>query len=897
MKNNLSNNLFIIIFLLISSICSVQSNEYFVFDVTEIEVLENGNKILGKKGGTAKTKNNLVIYANDFEYDKIKNILYASGEVKIEDKIKNLTLFSEQITYFKNEEIILSNSKSKLISEKLTIASNGFKFNKLLNILEAYGNVDISDKINGYFGEAEKVTYFKNDEKIVTSGETSAFIKSKYNFKGSDVTIFRNDDKLTSLNKSTIIDTKFTQYDFDQFVYNFNNEFLKAKNVTIISNNLLPLGQSDRIKFHDGFFDLKNKNYSASKTIVKIKKDSFDNTENDPRIVGVSSESIKGLTKINKAVFTSCKVRNNKCPPWSIKAEKIMHDKEKKQLIYDQAILRVYDKPVMYFPKFFHPDPSVKRQSGFIKPQINNSEILGSSIFLPYFHIISDSKDATFKPTLFDSNIQMYQVEYRQKNLNSSFVSDVNLVKGYKSSSLNKKSTLTHFFSKYDLDLKFKNYVESLFSFFIEKSNNDTYLKVFDTNLIDIDKSVKPKNYNSLHSGIKIDLEHNDFDFSTGLDLHENLSVGNTSDRYTYVFPYYNFSKSLFSNNFGSINLQSSGSNKLVTTNNLRSRVINDLDFNSYDFFSKQGFKNNFNIHFKNLNTVAKNDLKYKSSPSMEIASIYEINSSFPMIKKNKSFDEYLEPKISFRINPSDMIDNSSNKRLINTDNIFDINRLGIIDSFEGGKSLTIGIDYKKEKDLENNNLTEDINKHFEIKLATVFRDSSENLIPESSTINRKSSNIFGSIKNNYVADLQEESLIDSVKLDYYFSIDNDLNTFEYNSFNTEVSVNKFTTSLNFIKESGAIGDSSFIENKFSYIFDDSNQFSLNTRRNRKINLTEYYDLVYEYKNDCLTAGIKYKKTYYQDRDLKPTEDLLLTFTFYPLTTYEQEIDQDLYRN
>ena len=87
------------------------------------------------------------------------------------------------------------------------------------------------------------------------------------------------------------------------------------------------------------------------------------------------------------------------------------------------------------------------------------------------------------------------------------------------------------------------------------------------------------------------------------------------------------------------------------------------------------------------------------------------------------------------------------------------------------------------------------------------------------------------------------------------------------------------------------------MENSFSYKFDDLNHLSFKTRRNRKINLTEYYDLMYEYKNDCLTAGIKYKKTYYQDRDLKPTEDLMLSFTFYPLTTYEQEIDQSLYRN
>ena len=47
-----------------------------------------------------------------------------------------------------------------------------------------------------------------------------------------------------------------------------------------------------------------------------------------------------------------------------------------------------------------------------------------------------------------------------------------------------------------------------------------------------------------------------------------------------------------------------------------------------------------------------------------------------------------------------------------------------------------------------------------------------------------------------------------------------------------------------------------------------------NTRRNRKTNLTEFYNLIYEYKNDCLVAAIEYNKDYYQDRDLKPSEEI-----------------------
>ena len=93
------------------------------------------------------------------------------------------------------------------------------------------------------------------------------------------------------------------------------------------------------------------------------------------------------------------------------------------------------------------------------------------------------------------------------------------------------------------------------------------------------------------------------------------------------------------------------------------------------------------------------------------------------------------------------------------------------------------------------------------------------------------------------------------------------------------------------------MGDENTIENTTSYKIDNNNYFTFNTRRNRKTSLTEYYDLVYEYKNDCLTAGIKYKKTYYSDRDIKPNEDLMFTITLFPLTTFEQKVDQNLYRD
>ena len=119
--------------------------------------------------------------------------------------------------------------------------------------------------------------------------------------------------------------------------------------------------------------------------------------------------------------------------------------------------------------------------------------------------------------------------------------------------------------------------------------------------------------------------------------------------------------------------------------------MINDLSFESLDYFTKFGIKNNFQFLAKNLNTVAKNDSIYKSTPQIELMSIFEARSSLPLIKSGTNSNNFLEPKISFRFNPGDMKNYSDSNRKIGVSNIFNVNRLGLTDSFEEGKSLTIG--------------------------------------------------------------------------------------------------------------------------------------------------------------------------------------------------------------
>ena len=167
-------------------------------------------------------------------------------------------------------------------------------------------------------------------------------------------------------------------------------------------------------------------------------------------------------------------------------------------------------------------------------------------------------------------------------------------------------------------------------------------------------------------------------------------------------------------------------------------------------------------------------------------------------------------------------------------------------------------------------------------KLQPFTRDENENFIPQSTGLNGKDPNIFGSISNNFS---------DIINVSYDFIMDNDLNTLN-NSLNTSIIYKNINVTFNFIEENGVIGDTNTIENNTSLKFNDQNYVTFNTRRNRKINLTEYYNLIYEYKNDCLIAGVRYNKSYYEDRDLKPSENLVFSITLTPLTSFEQRIDQ-----
>ncbi|MDA7733166.1 organic solvent tolerance protein [Candidatus Pelagibacter sp.] len=806
MKNKFVTFFLILLFSL-SNLDQVLAEE-FIFEVSDLDIIENGNVYKGNNRGTIRTNDQLELISNNFEYLKKINRLEANGDVQLFD--------------LKNDIII----------------------------------------------NAQQIFYLKNEEKVFTLGKTLIKVSDKYDIEGYDLTFLRDKMILSSEKNGVITDSESNIYKLEKFQYSVDKEILKGENIVAITND--EENKSDEFFFQTGFFDFKKDTFLAKDITTKLHKNLFGNDKNDPRINAVSGYGNKFNTYFEKGVFTSCK-KTDKCPPWKITSREIHHDKIKKQINYKNAWLQVYDFPVLYYPIFFHPDPTVKRQSGILKPEFGSSNNLGSSLYMPYFLAISDNKDLTIKPRLYDDNKFLLQNEYRQITKKSLTLVDFSFLKGHDSSPQDKGDSRSHLFTNTLVDLSLDNFEKSMLQINYQSVSNDNYLKLFD-----LQSPLLLGDVSTLESKIELDLEHENYDLTTTFEMFETLDGAN-SDRYQYSLPSYSFSKNFnLESVTGSFNFNSSGNNTLNDTNVVTTSVSNDLNYSALNNFFDNGIKTNFQVFLKNINAVGKNNPTYKDTLQSELMSAYAYNASLPLIKKNSKTLNTLEPKLSLRFSPHEMKNNSGTSRRIDIGNVYASNRLGLDNSFEAGESLTLGLNFKKEKI----NTINEVEEYIDFKLASSFRLNEEENIPTSSTLNKKSSNIFGQL--NFKP-------IKNISLSYNFSLTDDLNILEYNSLITQMQFGNFVSQFDYLEESGVVGSTNVIENRTRYNINDQNYISFNTRRNRKLDLTEYYDLVYEYKNDCLVAGIKYSKNYYNDADIKPVEELFFTITIIPLGTFSPD--------
>ena len=747
--------------------------------------------------------------ASDIEISDGQNLTVANnGVAKIKDD--GIIVEGVKIKYFKDQSLIIVEQGTILkIDLDLKITAGTIEYNLKDAKINFTDKVSIDDKINKLVIYSDKIDYDVGNQKILGQGNTK------------------------------IIDEFNNIYQVSKFEYSANNKIIKLGDTKV----------SDRDKntfdLEVAYLDLDKKEIVAKDIGLNFKI--LENSENEPRLKGRSLISDERNTIVKKGTFTFCKKRE-KCPPWEMSANEIRHDKIKKIIYYKDASLKIYDKKIFYFPKFFHPDPTVKRQTGFLIPRLQDNSTTGLSLKLPYFMAVAENKDITLSPRFFNDDKFLLQSEFRQKNKKSDHIADLSQFVSTDDSSKG------HLFYNFKKNYEGKSFNDIELNVKLEQVSDDTYLKAYKI------ESPIINNSSNLVNSINLDLYDESLTINTSLNIYEDLSKID-SDKYEYV-PNFNFSKILNDN----YSFRSSGYYKNYNTNITEKVLINDLEFNSNFKYLKNGIVNNNKLLIKNVNSEANNSEKFKNKDTSSLVPTFQTNFTYPLQKQTDKFNYTLTPKISLKLSTPHTKDVRKNNANINYDNIYDINRLGLDEVNEGGVSATYGYEYTK---IDRSNF----NQKLKFGFANNLRFEENKDLPNNTNLGDKTSDFVG---------LVEYNPFENIKLDYNFSLKSNLVDQNYELFGFEYYLKNLTTKFEYLNENNSDSKTSYLQNETRYTFNDKNSLIFETRENKEKDFTEYYNLIYQFQNDCLTAAIEYNKEYYSDQDLKPSENLFFKLSILP---------------
>ena len=749
-----------------------------------------------------------------------------------------------------------------LFSQELEINSSKVTYNSIDRITLFEGNVNSKDrKGNKLFSEYAK--YNELDDVVETSGDTKIITSNGFEILSSDVTFDNKKQLIHSNYKTQIKDKDGNKILVDMFDYSISKGIFFSKgNINFSDKN------NNNYNFSEIYID-ENKNKIIGSDVKAFfeQKDLKQDPGNAPRFFANTMSLSNNISNFNKGIFTTCKNRKNeKCPPWVLKSKKIKHDLAKKTIYYDNVVLKIYDFPVFFAPKFSHPDPTVKRRSGLLAPSFRNNSALGSGVSIPYFWNMSKDKDLTFEPNLYANENPHFLAVYRQDFKKSFLTIDAGYTEGYKRTNLKKtKGSRVHFFSNFNMSLVNEEQKKSNVEINLQKVSNDTYLQVYD-----VDTTLANKDTSILENTIDLTYQNKDFYFGLTPSIFEDTTKKGHL-RHEYLLPLTLEKNVMSSEKYGYGDLNSELRIRNYETNKQTDFLVNNFNWTSNKWFNKSGIENYFKGIVKNVNYESKKTDGFKNDKTNnELNSALGYFAKLGLSKKNISNKNFqtLTPRFLLRYAPGHMRKIDDGK--FSYDALFNLNKTDRFDVIEDGLSTSLGIEYKKYALDEENNMGDET---FSFSGGQVISNKENMDIPSSTSLNQKLSDFVG---------IAKYSPNKKINLNYNFSVDHNYKDINYNDVQANYILEKVEFNLSYLQEKKHIGAQEFVSSGIDYKINNSGALSFSTKRNLQTSSAEFYKLGYSYTNDCLTAGLAYRREFYTDRDIEPKNSLMFTISIMP---------------
>ena len=203
------------------------------------------------------------------------------------------------------------------------------------------------------------------------------------------------------LNEPTVIKA-------DKIEYDLKSETIKTVGKTEISNK-----SGQKMTLQDSYITKNGTDLSGNDIQIWLGPHVYVESAN------VSKEN--NVTIAKQASFTACKNCDSLGEAWEISAKKIKHNLDNHMLYFYNMLFWIYDLPVMWLPYFDIPDPTVKHKTGFLTPNLESTNKMGTQINLPFYLYLSDTHDATITFSYLTSENPLFQLEHRLNGAHSEF--------------------------------------------------------------------------------------------------------------------------------------------------------------------------------------------------------------------------------------------------------------------------------------------------------------------------------------------------------------------------------------------------------------------------------------------------------------------------------------------
>lgn len=556
--------------------------------------------------------------------------------------LSSLTLVS--VAYAQTSSLVVLDTKKTIEETKHEAPAKLEPKYNITNVLNAEPTTKESEDIDIYFS-ADSLENNSADNTVVATGNVE-IIRQNLTLKADEVT------------------------------YNQATDHIVAK------GNVVLLEKNGNVIFADEV-NLKDKIQQAD--VENIKVILLDKTRFAAKTFHKKADDTKIL---RNAVFTPCDNCQGQSPLWQMKALKIIHDPKGKNVEYQNAFLEIKGIPVLYTPYFSHPDPSVKRRSGFLYPRLMSNGYLGAAIQPQYFWDISEHENITFNPIISSDKGLIYSAIY-----NKYFYRGELNVSGsvMKEEDKEKEGTRGNLFlqGRYELN----NYWVADTD--INYASDGSYLN-------DLDLPKKDDSW--LTSRIRLQAFDNRNYANIEAYYYDFLSYSLQNENKPYVLPIMSYENISSPNSFGAY----------VKTSLNTASVYHEEDNASHRLSMINSWNLPYNSPFGdkyNLSASLKSDLYYISQYHYDSKTDYTGTTArifpqlglewrYPFIKNTEKSSQILEPIVVAAIAPSDSnkeekIPNEDSEYINVTDvNIFDLDRYSGYDRNDTGSRISYGLNW-----------------------------------------------------------------------------------------------------------------------------------------------------------------------------------------------------------